>query len=189
MHLAELPPPSRLWLAALPFALLAIPRGGDAPIVESHVTVIAQAAPSPCDDPYPGVWVARSHRNEHCDWHEYTIEIRRNGGELSGVMSLRAWPGPEDNPLVPECPDGTRMVARFDDIPVTLTVDGKHIRIDAGRARAYRHAACNPVDQYSPDHFVGTFDGEHGTMDVANTDDGGWAHERPYEFVRMTCNQ
>jgi hypothetical protein len=188
MHLAELPPPSRYWLAALPLALLLFPRGEDhrCHIVYPMPPHVEPAQPSPCDDPYVGLWSARTHRDEHGDWHEYMLDIRRDGDQLRGVMTLRAWPGIGADASVPECADGTRMVTLFDEIPVEIAQRGNEIRIDAGHAGVHRDATCNPVGDYSPDHFVGTIDGR-GSMEMVNSDDGGYAHERPYEFVRMTC--
>jgi hypothetical protein len=192
MHLAELPPPSRYWLAALPLALLLFPRGEERPhkcvLIYPGPVVHEQPAPPPsaCDDPYVGLWSARTHRDEHGDWHEYMIDIRREGDQLRGEMSLRAWPGTGSDASVPECDDGTRMATLFAEIPVEIAVRGSEIRIDAGHARIHRDATCNPVGDYSPDHFVGSLDGR-GSLEMVNSDDGGYAHERAYEFVRMTC--
>jgi hypothetical protein len=190
MYLAERPPPSRIWLAALPFALLLIPRSEEPRTIaytETMRVVQTAPAPTPCDDPYPGLWVARSHRSEHGDWHEYTLEIKRHGDKLHGELTLLAWPGEEADAHVPECADGSAMVTRYDDIPVEITLNGTEIRLDAGHAQVHVDATCNPVGDYSPDHFVGTLDAHAGSMDMRNSDDGGYAHKRPYEFVRMTC--
>jgi len=187
MHLAELPPPSRYWLAALPLALLLVPHGGERHVCRvTYQGAHAQPATSPCDDPYVGLWSARLHRAEHGDWHEYMLDIRRDGDQLRGELSLRAWPGIEADASVPACDDGTAMVTQFGQIPVEIAVRGTEIRIDAGRAKVHHDATCNPVGAYSPDHFAGTL-GARGSLEMVNSDDAGYAHDRPYEFVRLTC--
>ena len=140
-----------------------------------------------CADPIAGIWVARTYRTEVGDWHEYTLDVTRAGAKLTGSLDLKVWDGGASATTIPQCGAGEPAVTAYR-ITATGIVSSDTVRIDAQDVTASSASSCRAAGGYSRDHFVGVLDARTHRLDMRNTDDGGNAHDRPYQFQRVACH-
>jgi hypothetical protein len=75
----------------------------------------------------------------------------------------------------------------MDLIPAVITVRGRDVMIDAKPSGWRQESSCRQMGAYSPDHFAGRF-ARPGVIEMLNTDDAGYAHNRGYQFWRVSCS-
>jgi hypothetical protein len=142
---------------------------------------------APCGgDPLLGTWATgATFRGEWRDYHAYTLVVRCVNGALRATLDLDHWAAGDGEPLIPQCASGEYDVVRHH-IAARITVDGDRVRIDARDNLRTVASPCGASGEgYSLDHFTGTRDAR-GNLVMYNTDDGGYAHDRLYQFRRVT---
>ena len=137
-----------------------------------------------CADPGVGSWVARTHRTESGDWHEFTLQLARTPRGVQGTLDVKFWSGDADDPSIGSCDDGS-PAAGAGTMSAKGVWKGNRLKLDATRLRSIRGVCGEEVD-YHLDHFTGTLRSD-GAVAAKNTDYHA-ALARPYVFERVSCS-
>ena len=159
-----------------------------------------------CADPVEGLWVTRRFDPMVGDWHQFTMEVRRDPQEpskLVGKIRTHNWSGSEDQEAPGACGElATSSWGRRFDITVEMTAEGvfdgeqfgfwgtswqevaQRCAPDLGE---FRHSAPNSRwYQYYLDRFTGSVAEDTRSIDALNND-GARSFDQPHLIQRVGC--
>jgi hypothetical protein len=155
---------------------------------EAPATVAEQRARLPpaaeCESPVAGKWKALAYAPRTRSWYEFTLEVHedeKDKTQLSGMIYVEAWEGPENTPEPPvPCVDRFRGK-----MPGSGSFINGQVAFSGGQFTMIE-TVCGGIGRYNPDNFTGKLEPELHEFQAVNND-GGMAVNDPTVFRRIKC--
>ncbi|HEU4408655.1 MAG TPA: hypothetical protein VFS43_25565 [Polyangiaceae bacterium] len=138
-----------------------------------------------CDDPVAGVWMSSIYDARRSQWYIFTLQMRHDGGQLSGSIESHFWDGLSRQTRPPSC-DETDLHAIVS-MPGSGSTDGRRVVFGSSSWRLQRLICGSPGQlAYSPDSFSGTIDAGRNEFKSLASDGQNFINE-PMLFRRVRC--
>jgi hypothetical protein len=155
---------------------------------EAPATVAEQRARLPpaaeCASPVAGKWKALAYGARTRSWYEFILEVHedpKDPTQLSGMIYVEAWEGPETTPEPPvPCIERFKgkMLGRGSFLNGEVFFGGGEFDMI--------ETVCGGIGRYNPDQFSGKLEPEIHEFQAVNND-GGMAVNDPTVFRRIGC--